>query len=443
VLSWSGNPSTDPYVWLLLLAGSSLAWIAPAGLSAGLAAWPLLRRDLASALREYGVPNHQRVLGGLAALHVAIAIALLFPALLLNHRLANLLSVDLGFSPDHALAVQLYFPGDGQNGDRRQALLAKVLDRLRLSNAIESVGLTTSAPFSQHSFLLRGGLEFVSAAGAPPLPIPNLKGEFVTPGYVHALGLRLIRGRDMQGGDSSHEIFVDGTFEREVALGSALGSMVRWRGDSYNVVGVVHATRELSSSTATPTIYLPLQVAEEVPWVFIVARAQGRLDVAADEIVRSVQAVDERACVADPVSLKGILQEGLRPRRRILALCFVAACVAVLLSLLSSFLATQHIVVVRRREIAIRMAMGAPPSCRLSVVVRHAFGPLVGGFALGGLGAWAMASLLESQLYGASAGDIPAMVGVVLVACAVSVASALVPTLDAWRLDVAATLRET
>jgi predicted lysophospholipase L1 biosynthesis ABC-type transport system permease subunit len=373
---------------------------------------------------------------------VAIAVALLFPAMLLNRSLTNLLSVDPGFSPNNALTVQLHFSSNDGNPDHRMLFLMAIRDRLRTANGVLSAGLTTSAPLSGHSVLLSGALRVFPGGEKPPVSLPTLDGQFVTAGYVDAMGLRLIQGRDLSDNPSSHEVIVDDSFARRLASAAALGATVRWRNATYTVVGVVRAIHDFPSTAVSPTIYFPIQAADELPWAFVVARVQGRVDLVGEEIVRGIQAVNPTACISDAVSLDNLLKEKFRPRRRVLSLSLLAAGVALSLSLLSLHLAVQHVVVARRREIAIRTALGAPLSARLLVIGRHFLWPLIAGGLLGGFGGYGIALLLRPQLYRAAPADAPGIMATVAVMCAVAVMAALKPVIDAWRLDTVATLRE-
>ena len=444
VLRWFGGPGHGAPLFLLWAASCTLLWVVAVGVAGSLAAWQLLRHDLVTALKGSGSPSHQGAMASLASLHVAVAVALLFSALLLNRSLANILSADPGYDPSNALAVQMRLPSNAtsQDQDQRLTFLQAVLSRVRLVRGVESAGLTTGTPLSRASVTLSGGLALEVAGGGPPVAIRSLAAHHVTPGYVETLGVHLLHGRDLSGDASSNEILVDDTFARRFAVANPLAAKLRIGKTVYGVVGVVRATQDFVPLAAAPTIYLPLSKARELPWVFIAVRARGPLHTVGSEVVRAIQTVDPAACLDDPVSLASLFDSKLRPKRRLLRLSSAAAFTALALSFLSLFLVLQHVVVARRRDIAIRMAHGMSPSGSAVACGRLLRRPLVAGALLGGLGGYALARSLAPQLHQVSASDPTAALTTFAALCAVALAAALKPTADALGIDIAKTLRE-
>jgi putative ABC transport system permease protein len=413
----------------------------------------VLRRDLVAPLKSDAAGG---VGGGrsgprraLVVLQVALAVALLLGAGLLVRSLWSLGRVDLGFDPENLFLASVYVPDEGADFASTGGRYRELAERARSLPGVAGAGLTARPPLFGGSF-------------GEPLLVPDRPGDgepvdlhtnLVSPGYFETLGVPLVDGRDFTDRDregAPNAVVVNETAAERLWPGrSPLGREVviagsgraEERGQRFQVVGVVADHRYGGPTVETgslvyfpvaqrPRARLTVMLRSERPAAWLGASFRSLLEVDFPDL-----ALIELAPLGDQLR-RSLFEERLNTR--------VATAVGLLALLLAglglaSLMAFQ--VARRRREIAVRMAVGAAPADAVALVLRHT-GVLVGlGLALGLAAAAGLARLLQSMLYGIAPYDPLTAAGVLAALAATALAATWLPARRAARVDPAATLK--
>ena len=318
---------------------------------------------------------------------------------------------------------------------------------------IEAVGLSTALPFSYGGWptpvLVPGRPE-----PASPSDWPQAHAQLATPGYFDVMRLRLRGGRvltRLDGPGSPRVAVVNESLEREVFGGTpAVGGRLRLGSDDepWEIVGVVADVKYegLAVAESSAAVYVPMHqsAASPIPILntpFVSVRTRGNLLAVVPFLREAVADVHPGAALDDVTTLETRLASSVaQPRFQTV---FVASfgAVALLLAAVGVYGLLSHVVVQRRREIGVRMALGAQTSQVLVMVVRQGV-PIVGaGVGLGLLAAAASSRVLESVLFGVSSGDRLTFVVAPLVLVAVALVACWLPARRATRVDPMEVLR--
>jgi putative ABC transport system permease protein len=452
--------------WGVLLF--SLAVSVVAGIVFGLApAWLMSRFDVNSTLRKEGRGSsgsreRSRARQILVISELALSLVLMVAAGLLLRSFWELFTVQPGFNPDRVMSIQTWLPGPNdpsadkyRSATQESVLLREILRRSRTLPGVEeaAVGDSSALPLG-HSEpdplpLVREGIE-MSENQAPVIDSP-----IVSPEYFHLLGIPLLRGRVFTDQDVANtpQIAVINQAAARVWWPNQdpLGKRVRLRLDSREVsssaqppwttiVGVIADARtESLADAAIPQIYrsvyqhpakdlaIILRGAIDPSAIFVQARAQ-------------IQSVDPELPVFQAETLNEVLSTSLSVRRFSMEMVAFFAATALLLAGLGIYGTISYLVNEQRREIAIRLALGAQRGTILKMVLRRGLGLAAAGAGLGVTGAFIVSHLMAGLLFGVSPTDLPTFVGVTVVLTAVALAASCIPALRAMRLDPITTL---
>jgi putative ABC transport system permease protein len=452
--------------WGVLLF--SLAVSVVAGIVFGLApAWLMSRFDVNSTLRKEGRGSsgsreRSRARQILVISELALSLVLMIAAGLLLRSFWELFTVQPGFNPDRVMSIQTWLPGPNdpsadkyRSATQESVLLREILRRSRTLPGVEeaAVGDSSALPLG-HSEpdplpLVREGIE-MSENQAPVIDSP-----IVSPEYFHLLGIPLLRGRVFTDQDVANtpQIAVINQAAARVWWPNQdpLGKRVRLRLDSREVsssaqppwttiVGVIADARtESLADAAIPQIYrsvyqhpakdlaIILRGAIDPSAIFVQARAQ-------------IQSVDPELPVFQAETLNEVLSTSLSVRRFSMEMVAFFAATALLLAGLGIYGTISYLVNEQRREIAIRLALGAQRGTILKMVLRRGLGLAAAGAGLGVTGAFIVSHLMAGLLFGVSPTDLPTFVGVTVVLTAVALAASCIPALRAMRLDPITTL---
>ena len=446
----------------------ALALSAVAGTVFGLApAWLMSRFDLIGTLRQEGRSSsgsreRARARQILVISELALSLVLMVAAGLLLRSFWDLFQAQPGFNPDRVVAIQTWLPGPNnpaadvyRTATQESVLLREVLRRSRTLPGVEdaAIGDVGALPLGHSNLstlpLIREGIETMDNQA------PVIDSPIVSPEYFHLLGMPLERGRLF----SDHD--VEGTPEVAVINEAAartywpnedpLGKRVRLHLDAREllnsdkpdwtmIVGVIADARtESLADAAIPQIYRSVY---QHPAKSLAIFLRGQLDpslILAQE--RSlVQSIDPELPVFHAESLDEVLSDSLSVKRFSMEMVAFFAATALLLAGLGIYGTISYVVNEQRREIAIRLALGAQRGTILKMVLRRGLGLAAAGAGLGVAGALIVARLMAGLLYGVSPTDLPTFAGVTLVLTAVALAASYIPALRAMRLDPITTL---
>jgi putative ABC transport system permease protein len=411
------------------------------------------RQDLAAQLKSGGRAGADlstgRLRGALVVAEVALAFTLLTAAGLILQAFVRVRGLDPGFRPEHVLTARTLLPSPRYDDPaRRLAFYDGVLERVRLLPGVVSAGYTTWLPLTN-----RGGTSGFTIEGRPP-PAPgevtDANFREVTPDYLGTMGIalragRLIDARDVAG--APPVVVVNEAFTRQFFPGDeALGRRIR-RGDGApwtTIVGVVADVRQMGLERgARSEMYVPVaQLADDIyPPRDLAVRVAGDPMALAEPLRKAVWQVDPQQPVAHVRPMTALLDEEVASRGVQASLLGAFALLALVLAALGLYGVLSYAVAQRRREIGIRMALGAPARAVVRMVVGHGLRLVAIGLALGVALALAATRALAALLYGVSATDPATYAGVAAALAVVAAAASWLPARQAARLDPSITLQ--
>ena len=426
---------------LLAAAGSALAF----GL---IPALHTLRSNPGDVLRGssratlFG-PQHTRTRRALVVSQLALAVMLLVGTGLLLRSMARLRGVPTGFQPAQVLTVQLApaesrYPG----GAERSALVMEVERRLASLPGVRSVGAVTQLPLSGASL----GSGFFPEGEATREFSADLRG--VSPDYLGAMGIRLLRGRaftDADGRDSPWVAIVDETFADRLWPGqNPIGKRLRWKRaeQMIEVVGVAAAVRHTGLADApVETVYRPYAQYSPATPVFFALRTDGDPNVLAAAVRREIRAVDPDQPVAELRTMEERVQGALGQPRFYTLLMSASAGVALLLAVVGLYGVIAFGVAQRTHEIGVRTALGAARSDVLRLVLGEGLAISLLGVGFGLIAALGGARLLRGLLFQVHPSDPWVFTTVPLLLVGVAVVASYLPARRAAQVDPATALR--
>ena len=426
------------------------------GLVVGLAATRAgYARSLAGSTRAGGVGGaaaHRGGRGFLVGLESALAMVLLAGAGLLITSFVKVLRVDGGFRRDGIYTATLpRAPKEFSNAGAAKRFQQRVLDGLRATPGIMSAGATATLP------LRRGWNLPTTVEGHDDLSEGATEFRAVSPGYLSTMDIRVIAGRDI--GDAEVEgsppvMLVSEAYAKRFLSGAnPIGQRVLvgcYKGcpdrhpTPFEVVGIVHDLRDasLDQTRARRTIWVPLAQtdADFARAPAFVVRASDPA-VAATALRRAIADADPRIGTPDVAAMTDIVSASLSWRRFSMVLMACFAALALVLTCVGIYGVASYSVSQRRREIGLRMALGARPAGVVALVVRQGATPAAVGLVVGLGVALLLTRVLSKLLFGIGPRDPLSFASVAFVLLGVAVAASYIPARRAARVDPAGALR--
>ena len=380
---------------------------------------------------------------------VAAAAALLIGAGLLIKSVANLRSVDPGFSTENVLTAQVALPRTRYPDTA--ALIGfwrRAVDKARAIPGVTYAGLTTNVPFN--GYVSSGSYSIVGRMEAPGEPSPHGRQEVVGGDYFSAMHIPLVAGRFFNDGDTSTSPLVVIVDEYMVQTyfpdGNALGHQIQRGGPSspkFTIVGVVGTIKsiDLGQPVMKERIYYPAtQLGARSMALVLKTRVDPRSVVA--QVRTAVRDVDPEQPIAAVRTMDEWIGRSLQTQRAPTALLAVFGAVALVLAAIGIYGVIAFGVTQRVRELGIRQALGADRRSILSLVLRQGLVIAVIGIVLGVAAAFALGRSLDTLLFGVTAHDAGVFSGVPLLLIAVALAACYIPARRATRVDPIVALRQ-
>lgn len=407
------------------------------------------RAELNDVLRSGGrVAAAGRLRSILIVTSVAMALVLLVGAGLVGRSFERLMGVDYGFRTEGVYTASLTVATERYR-DRatRAALYAESARRLANTPGVNAVGFTNIAPFSGGSTAIR----FTVAGREPANGDEYLSANWrsVTPGYFSAIGIGLKKGRLIADSDDERSpravVITEAMARRVWPNADPLGQQITVGGNgapAWTVVGVVGDIRDqLLQQEPEPMMYLSFQ---QVSWdtMWMLVRGNGDPLALAPLVRREIHAIDPLLPVANEQPLARLVSD-IAAQPRFTALIFgVFASAALVLAVVGVYGLVAYGVVQRRREIGVRLALGARPSAIVGGVLRQGVGLAGFGIAAGLLVAFALSRFMQGILYDVAATDITTYVAVAALLVGCAAAASILPARSAARLDPVRALRD-
>ncbi|HTR78615.1 MAG TPA: ABC transporter permease [Gemmatimonadaceae bacterium] len=399
--------------------------------------------------RTAGSVPERRMLDGLVVAEVALAAVLLSCGGLLVRAYLSLRDVDPGFRPDGVASVRVSLPmATYPTWVTQGRFFEAVVAGVAAIPGVTDAGAVTCPPFGCHEG------RFYAAEGAVPKR-PGASDQVVltrraTPGYFAAMGITLMHGRYYSAHEGSptgfHPAVINATLAAQLWPDGSnpVGKRFVFRGDTtardrMTVVGVVKDVRHYGlARPMTGGLYLPLTTMDSTSsraQFTIVAHTAGRPEALFASMRAVVRGLDPELPVFAVQTMRTALDHSLAARRAIALWLAAFAGIALCLAIGGIYAVLSYVVGRRRREIGIRMALGARSPQVLGLVVRQGSVLMAIGLVIGLPAALVAARLLSSQLGGVSARDPLTYAGVVIVLCGTGAIAAWIPARRAARVD--------
>ena len=426
-----------PVFWFsaaLSLATGVICGLYPALYSAGTAS-----SSVAGGLADAG---HQRTAGGAArrwqqgliVAQVGVATALLICGGLMIRSLVRMLETPLGFDPGDVVTMYISLPALRYSSpESRARFFDAVLEQSSAIPGVDGASACTLLPFGWGE-----NINTFEIVGQPKPPVDRTADlSTVSAGYFDTMRIPLLRGRVFTAQDhpgTTPLTVIDETFARRFfGVEDPLGREIKmpWTARPYTIAGVVGSVKVSAIDVdSSPTLYFS---AAQGPLTDMTLAIRSKLP--AGEIARDVEriaaGIDRNQPVYDVAPLQARIDRSLKTRRFVVSLMVIFAAGGTGLAALGLYGLLAYMVSLRRRELGIRMALGAGSGAVAMLVCRGGMALVAAGVALGSGAAIGAYRLIANQMYGVGIGDRSTWLAVLGI---VSIAGLIASALPAWRV---------
>ncbi|HKF55160.1 MAG TPA: ABC transporter permease [Blastocatellia bacterium] len=374
------------------------------------------KTDVDRTLREHGrgqtaTGRRIRVRGGLVTAQVALALVVLIGAGLLINSFARLQTVSPGFNPSNLTTMLIWLSDKKYVGDsERRSFIKELTRRLDGLPGVQSIAIANDVP-------IRGtdAWNFAIAEGRPaPRPSETITVGFhvVGPGYFHAMGIPVLRGRELTKSDDEQAppvVLINETAARLLWPGEdAIGKRGQFSPGGNRWFEVVGITGEVKhdglDDEPVPHVYGSIL---QFPWGGFRVGLRSRLEPAnlVAAVRHEVEAIDSSEPVSHIKTMDEIMSDSVAPRRFTLILFSLFGAVALVMAGIGIYGVVAYSVAERKHEIGIRMALGASARDVLRLVIGQGMRLVVIGLAIGLGAAVALTRVMTGLLFNVSATD--------------------------------------
>ena len=427
------------------------------GLIFGLApALRVARTNLHDTLKEGG-RGAAGDLGGLTLRRglvigtVALALTLLVGAGLMIRSFARLVGVDPGFRPERLLTFNLALPSSKYGNDTlRLAAFDRVSEVIAAVPGVTATGATSVLPFSGDWSTGSFNVEGYQAPANTPGPWGDIR--LVTPGFLSALGVPLIKGRqftEQDGPGAPGAVIVDEEMVRRywpkedpigkrITFNNLTDSSISW----IQVVGVVgHTLHEGLDGGRRVQLYFPMRQLPQGAMAFVV-RTNGDPMAAVAPVKTAIKGIDQDLPISNVSSMEDLIDVSTGPRRFSMVLLAIFSGLAAGLAAIGLYGVMSFTVTQRAKELGVRLALGAGTEDVLRLVLTQGMRLVLVGVGIGLVAALALSRVLRSMLFNVSATDPLTFVLISLLLVVVTLLATWLPARRATRVDPVVVLRE-
>jgi len=436
-----------------VIAFATAVSAAAAVLVALLPAWRVAGADVQEALRGGGLGTTGdrgglRTRNLLLTLQVALSVTLLVVTALLTVSLVRVAHLDRGFLADRVLVVKIVLPAARYSKpDVRVPAYDRILAAVHALPGVESVTWTSTVPLTGEDWV-----DMISVPGdtRPFADRPSANFRFVAPEFFATLGMPIVRGHAF--GDLDRD-----PMHPAPALVSERTAARVWPGEDpvgkqfsrgqageqpFEVVGIVRDARTTALERQPPSmVYVPYWWRSR-PSAALLVHTSADFSALVGEIRRAVGRVDPDIAIGETKALTDFVDAALAGRRYQVQLFVAFGVAALTIAVIGVYAVTAYGISRRRREMNIRLALGAAPSQVVALVVRQGFSPVVAGLGTGAIGAFAAGAIVASLLFDVRARDPIVIAAVVSVVGAVGLLACVAAARQGLTFNPAAALRE-
>jgi len=406
---------------------------------------PDLNETLKSTVRG-STANRNRVRSLLVVSEVALALTLLVVAGLMIRSFLELQHVEPGFSSKNVLTMQLSLPQTKYQTEQQQvAFFQQLLPRIEALPNVEAAAVVNSLPLTGQG----AGINF-QIAGAPPAA-PGEKNEtqyrVVSPKYFQTMSIPLLKGNYFTGSEDLSSpgvaIINQAMARRYFPNEDPIGKRVGFGGAPFwcEIIGIVGDVRHYKlAAEPQPEVYLSNF---QDPWrsMTLVIRTNNNSNIVGS-VREQTLAIDPDQPVYNIRPMDDVLSDSVAQPRFNVWLLATFATVALLLAVVGIYGVMSYLVVMRKQEIGIRLALGADQRQIVKMVVGQGMILTLVGIAVGLVTAFLITRLMSSLLYGVTANDPITFIAVSVLMLTVAVVANLIPAFKATKVDPLLALRK-
>jgi putative ABC transport system permease protein len=434
-----------------------------AGVFAGLIpSWRFTRADVNEALKQGQSRGSSDAGGGktrnlLVVSEVALSLVLLIGAGLMVRTLWELRNVKPGFDSANVLTMNVSIPRDKFSTPSGQInFFQDVLQRVRALPGVEAAGVIDSLPLGDG-----GSHQPFSIEGRPVVPMseqPEVDVRLISPGYLRAMHVPIVRGRNLSDGDAAgrpgaaliSEALAHRFWPNEDPIGKHI--TLTFSPDVIReIVGIVGDVKgdSLDQTRPADTIYVSLaqlSVPAGQKWgsfgLTLAVRTFSDPHRATSAVTSAIHQVGPDIPVVDVLSMDDVIAQSMSPQRFNFVLLASFAALALLLAAVGIYGVLSFTVRRRVREIGIRMALGASHADVLKMVVTDGMKPILAGVGIGLVASLALSRLVASLIFGVHPTDPLTFTAVVIILVTVGIVANVLPAYRATRIEPVRILRE-
>jgi macrolide transport system ATP-binding/permease protein len=434
-----------------VLCFSMIATLATAILFGLMPALQAVQTDVVPSLKNEPLSNHLRkwnIRDLLVVGQIALSVVLVICSALVVRSLQQALTLHLGFNPTNAVAVSFDLRVKGYSVENSQRFNAHLLEKASALPGLDAVGIINNLPLRtdhNNSVISRADRPVPKPADMHAAVIYN-----ISPGYLKAAGTKLLAGRDVNSHDQENrprvavvnEALTHLLFGNDNPLGRRLRLSMDAADKGLEIVGVVETGKyEYLAEDPHPAVFMPI-AQSGTAWTTLVARSSLPAQTATELLRKTVLNLNPGLTLSNTGSLKDQLALPLFPARAAATVLSIFGALAMLLAATGLFALMAYAVSRRRKEIGIRMALGARPTQVLSSVFGRTLLLCAAGISIGTIITLAAGHLLSAVLYGVSPRDPATYMQALLLMTLVALLASWNPAVRAIHVDPARTLRD-
>ena len=441
-----------PLLSSVRIDGAALSWTLLVAVAAavlfGLApSFRIASGNLQEALKDSGHGSsggkrHEGLRSVLIVSEIALACVLLVGAGLLLRSFLRILDVDLGFEPSRAASIAVDY-NDGGDAAKRSAIWQEVLRQTQAIPGVEAVGITDNLPMSRNR---SWGIQ-VKGKNYRPGELEDTFVYIVSPGYLKAIGMHLVEGRDINWDDLDKKegvVVINETVARRLWPGQdPIGRLGVAAGMDVRVIGVVADVHE-SSVEGNPgwQMYLSGAAPQFGPeGAQLVVRSKVPPELLASSVMSTLRQINPAQPATEFRPIQRLVDHVVSPRRFFVLLVAVFAALGLILASLGIYGVISYSVTQRTQEIGIRMALGASQARVQAGLIGRTLLLASIGIATGTVASFMIANLIASLLFGTPARDGGTFLSMIFLLLLVALLAGYLPARRASRIHPMIALR--
>ena len=398
--------------------------------------------------RTGGSPMKQHTRKALVISEVALSLVLLIGAGLMIRSFWKLQNVDPGFDTSNTLTMSVQLTPIRYSEPHQQlAFLDRAIEQIRAVPGVVSVGATSTIPLAGS-----GSTQPFSIEGRPTGAIAEqamAQTRYISSDYFKTIGIPLLQGRTFSDHDRDNSVpvvIISEAMARrfwpgENPIGKRLTPSFHLEQGAREIVGIVGDVKSRGlDADAAAMMYLPYKQSPR-PWISFVVRTVSNPESSIQSVSTAIYSIDKEQALTDVLTMEQVLTQSLSGRRFNMTLLLTFAGVALLLAAVGVYGVMNYTVTLRRRELGIRMALGAKTRDVLRLVLGQGLVLTLIGVGAGLIAAYALTRLMASLLYGVTATDYLTFATVSAVLIAVGLAASYVPARRATKVNPTIALR--